>query len=139
MGISGPAKKFTLLVLFESVPHETAELRTLHLSIWIRTVKFGFSENATKFEKIFIVLLTRASCSVRATAYSVDSIKHTVLLRILLQFFLLVSIKSTVHWKLPRQINFFVLSLLKILFSIFQKNSTFNRKKVRERSNVRYA
>ena len=30
-------------------------------------VKFGFSEKATKFEKIFIVLLTRASCSVRAT------------------------------------------------------------------------
>ena len=32
-------------------------------------VKFGFSEKATKFEKIFVVLLTRASCSVRATAY----------------------------------------------------------------------
>ena len=30
---------------------------------------FGFSEKATKFEKIFFVLLTRASCSVRATAY----------------------------------------------------------------------
>ena len=27
-------------------------------------VKFGFSEKATKFEKIFIVLLTRPSCSV---------------------------------------------------------------------------
>ena len=35
----------------------------------IQIVKFGFSEKATKFEKIFIVLLTRASCSVRATAY----------------------------------------------------------------------
>ena len=32
-------------------------------------VKFGFSEKATKFEKIFVVLLTRASCSVRATTY----------------------------------------------------------------------
>ena len=32
-------------------------------------LKFGFSEKATKFEKIFVVLLTRASCSVRATAY----------------------------------------------------------------------
>ena len=32
-------------------------------------VKFGFSEKATKFEKIFVVLLTRALCSVRATAY----------------------------------------------------------------------
>ena len=31
-------------------------------------LKIGFSE-ATKFEKIFVVLLTRASCSVRATAY----------------------------------------------------------------------
>ena len=31
-------------------------------------VKFGFSEKATKFEKIFVVLLTRASCSVLATA-----------------------------------------------------------------------
>ena len=28
-------------------------------------IKFGFSEKATKFEKIFVVLLTRASCSVR--------------------------------------------------------------------------
>ena len=33
------------------------------------TVKFGFSEKATKFEKIFVVLLPRASCSVRASAY----------------------------------------------------------------------
>ena len=32
-------------------------------------VKFGFSEKATKFEKIFVVHLTRASCSVHATAY----------------------------------------------------------------------
>ena len=31
--------------------------------------KFRFSEKATKFGKIFVVLLTRASCSVRATAY----------------------------------------------------------------------
>jgi hypothetical protein len=36
---------------------------------WPKKVKFGFSEKATKFEKIFVVLLTRASCSVRATAY----------------------------------------------------------------------
>ena len=32
-------------------------------------LKFVFSEKATKFEKIFVVLLTRASCSVRATTY----------------------------------------------------------------------
>ena len=32
-------------------------------------LKFGFSEKATKFEKIFDVLLKRASCSVRATVY----------------------------------------------------------------------
>ena len=38
--------------------------------------------------------------------YSVDSIKHTVLLKVLLQIFLLVSIKSAVHWKFSRQINF---------------------------------
>ena len=31
-------------------------------------VKFGFSEKATKFEKIFVVLLTRLSCSVRVRA-----------------------------------------------------------------------
>ena len=36
-------------------------------------LKFGFSEKATKFEKIFIVLLTRALCSVRATGYSSKS------------------------------------------------------------------
>ena len=39
----------------------------------------------------------------RDKAYSVDSIKHTVLLKVLLQIFLLVSIKSTVHWKFSRQ------------------------------------
>ena len=32
-------------------------------------IKFGFSEKATKFEKIFVVLFTIASCSVRSTAY----------------------------------------------------------------------
>ena len=32
-------------------------------------LKFGFSEKATKFEKIFVLHLTRASYSVRATAY----------------------------------------------------------------------
>ena len=32
-------------------------------------LKFGFSEKATKFEKILVVLLTRASCSLCATAY----------------------------------------------------------------------
>ena len=36
-------------------------------------LKFGFSEKATKFEKIFVVLLTRASCSVHATAYLSNS------------------------------------------------------------------
>ena len=35
----------------------------------LKKVKLGFSEKATKFEKIFVVLLTRVSCSVRATAY----------------------------------------------------------------------
>ena len=32
-------------------------------------IKFGFSEKATKFEKNFVVLLTRASCSVGAKGY----------------------------------------------------------------------
>ena len=32
-------------------------------------LKFGFSEKATKFQKVFVILLTIASCSVRATAY----------------------------------------------------------------------
>ena len=32
-------------------------------------LKFAFSEKATKLKKIFVVLLTRASCSVHATAY----------------------------------------------------------------------
>ena len=43
------------------------------LGINIFGLKFGFSEKATKFEKIFIVLLTRAACSVRATAYTSKS------------------------------------------------------------------
>ena len=34
--------------------------------------------------------------------YSVDSIKHTVLLKVLFQIFVLVSIKSTVYWKFSR-------------------------------------
>ena len=51
--------------------------------------------------------------------YSEDSIKHTVLLKVLLQIFHLVSIWYTVHWIFSRHINF--VSLLSILFSIFQK------------------
>ena len=39
-------------------------------------------------------------------SYSVDSIKHTVLSKVLLQIFHLVSIKNTVHWIFSRQINF---------------------------------
>ena len=39
------------------------------LKIWRGPVKFGFPEKATKFEKIIVVLLTRASCSVRATMH----------------------------------------------------------------------
>ena len=41
----------------------------IYESSGLRKIKFGFSEKATKFEKIFVVLLTRASCSVHATAY----------------------------------------------------------------------
>ena len=37
--------------------------------VWLSNLKFGFSAKATKFEKVFVVLLTRASCSVRAAAY----------------------------------------------------------------------
>ena len=37
------------------------------LDLKVSRIKFGFSEKATKFEKIFVVLLTRASCSVCAT------------------------------------------------------------------------
>ena len=37
---------------------------------WDETsIKFEFSEKATKFDKIFFVRMTRASCSVLATAY----------------------------------------------------------------------
>ena len=39
--------------------------------IFFSLLKFRFSEKATKFEKIFVVLLTRASCSVR-TCQKVD-------------------------------------------------------------------
>ena len=37
-------------------------------------IKFGFSEKVIKFEKIFVVPLTRESCSVRATAYLSKSV-----------------------------------------------------------------
>ena len=39
----------------------------MHKTIYI--LKFCFSEKATKFEKIFVLLLTRASCSVCPTPY----------------------------------------------------------------------
>ena len=53
-------------------------------------------------------------------AYSVDSIKHTVLLKVLLQIFLLVSIKSTVHWKFSRQINLRTVSIKNTVFNSVQ-------------------
>jgi hypothetical protein len=51
--------------------HPTRQfLQKIHIAFWIQyLLKFGFSEKATKFEKIFVLLLTRASCSVRTTAY----------------------------------------------------------------------
>ena len=39
------------------------------LDLKVSRIKFGFSEKATEFEKIFVELLTRASCSVRAAVY----------------------------------------------------------------------
>ena len=39
-------------------------------------LKFGFSEKATKFEKIFVILLKRASYSVRATVYLSKSLRR---------------------------------------------------------------
>ena len=48
---------------------------------WGSLLKFGFSEKATKFEKIFIVLLTRVSCSVCATVYLSRS-RHRFFLKI---------------------------------------------------------
>ena len=52
--------------------------------------------------------------------YSVDSIKHTVLLKILLPIFLLISIKSTVHWKFSRQINLCTVSIKNTVFNSVQ-------------------
>ena len=52
--------------------------------------------------------------------YSVDSIKHTVLLKVLFQIFLLVSIKSTVHWKFSRQINLRTVSIKNTVFNSVQ-------------------
>ena len=43
--------------------------RTYLVVIGRLEIKFGFSDKATKFEKIFVVLLTTALCPVRATAY----------------------------------------------------------------------
>ena len=60
--------------------------------------KLMFSKHQNKM----ILAITISNSS----SYSVDSIKHTVLLKVLLQIFLLISIKSTVHWKFSRQINF---------------------------------
>ena len=53
-------------------------------------------------------------------AYSVDSIKHTVLLKVLWQIFLLVSIKNTVHWKFSRQINLSTVSIKNTVFNSVQ-------------------
>ena len=39
-------------------------------------LKFGFSEKATKFEKIFVLVLTRVSCSVHATVYLSKSLQR---------------------------------------------------------------
>ena len=50
---------------------ELSAIRNINRQVFAlsNVVKFGFSEKATKFEKIFVVLLTRPSCSVCATAY----------------------------------------------------------------------
>ena len=61
-----------------------------------RSLKFGFSEKATKFEEIFVILLTRASYSVRATAYLSKSqfSKTNVANLYLLKYFFLIQNKK---------------------------------------------
>ena len=50
---------------------ELSAIRNINRQVFAlsNVVKFGFSEKATKFEKIFVALLTRALCSVRGIAY----------------------------------------------------------------------
>ena len=50
---------------------ELSAIRNINRQVFAlsNVVKFGFSEKATKFEKNFVVLLTRALCSVGATVY----------------------------------------------------------------------
>ena len=47
-----------------SCPQKAAQFSEIFSEIAL-LLKFGFSEKATKFEKFFVVLLTRASCSVQ--------------------------------------------------------------------------
>ena len=74
----------------------------------------------TKLQKSHVTYETSGIKERRVSLYSVDSIKHTVLLKVLLQIFLLVSIKSTVHWKFSRQINLRTVSIKNTVFNSVQ-------------------
>ena len=76
----GHLRFFFHLTFFYAVFAEQKSLRTCCLLYWttlkmvhelivLSNIKFGFSEKATKFEQIFVILLTRASCSLHKTAY----------------------------------------------------------------------
>ena len=58
-----------LFVNFRCTKTKVTKTLIFFMACLVSVLKFGFSEKATKFEKIFLVFLTRASCSVRATVY----------------------------------------------------------------------
>ena len=58
-----------LFVNFRCTKTKVTKTLIFFMESLVSVLKFGFSEKATKFEKIFLVFLTRASCSVRATVY----------------------------------------------------------------------
>ena len=93
------------IVMSQKVPTWDVFYALCNSKILIGYYCFVCNFDCIKFTPITPKILWNATMKV-CVQYSVDSIKHTVLLRILLQIFLLVSIKSTVHWKFSRQINF---------------------------------
>ena len=86
------SNNFDCWLLFILAPCKAKLLQLKLIHIFARAILLIKKLEIEKTKLTFII-------SVLKVEYSVDSVKHTVLLKVLFQIFLLVSIKSTVHCK----------------------------------------
>ena len=86
-------------------------------------LKFGFSDKATKFEKIFVVLLTRVSCYVRETVYLSKSWRRFFKTNVVKTYYTNFNWANiSIHSKFPPILFWWVLTLILFWTKKVEKN-----------------